>query len=380
MKADLLGIKKILRDYPVEEEQMDEFYQSKFSQFAIVSYGTAILTVFANFMYFFTDCQIFGRFAYETLLPRLSILLPLALVLLLPVFTRDYHTLTSSLYLIPHAAMWSTVWAIYYLPNRDFAREGFIIMQFSFLAIGMAAPIKTHIELHSLYIVDIILSNALLHYKTFWMMLTLSVPVYIGICIVLFFIELVNRKLWVTEQKLDNKSKRDNLTQIYNRNMLNDLVYPGTYQFRWEDETWCLMFDIDHFKKVNDVYGHEIGDEVLKMCVENVHSMIRKSDYFIRYGGEEFVIFLIRTNREQVMNIAERIRRGVEESKNGITHVTISVGFAPYKDDYMEAIKHADQALFFVKENGRNAVGDYEVLCQRGVVGDDEVVEPLEPV
>jgi GGDEF domain-containing protein len=69
----------------------------------------------------------------------------------------------------------------------------------------------------------------------------------------------------------------------------------------------------------------------------------------------------------------------VEESKNGITHVTISVGFAPYKDDYMEAIKHADQALFFVKENGRNAVGDYEVLCQRGVVGDDEVVEPLEP-
>ncbi len=122
-----------------------------------------------------------------------------------------------------------------------------------------------------------------------------------------------------------------------------------------------LLTDIDHFKKVNDNYGHPTGDVVLRGVAQVVRDCVRKVDLAARYGGEEFAIVLEGTDREGARQLAERIRSEVErqqfQSQKGPFSCTISLGIAVYPDDGRDAktlIDHADQSLYHAKHNGRN--------------------------
>ncbi len=124
-----------------------------------------------------------------------------------------------------------------------------------------------------------------------------------------------------------------------------------------------MMFDIDYFKKVNDTYGHEAGDIVLIKVAQIIKNSTRSSDIAARYGGEEFVLMLSNSEVNQAKDIAERIRKEVENTV--ITHdgrkinVTISIGIAGYKFDWeseTNLVKRADKALYESKQNGRNQV------------------------
>ena len=123
-----------------------------------------------------------------------------------------------------------------------------------------------------------------------------------------------------------------------------------------------LMVDIDHFKCVNDTYGHPTGDFVLTELAEVFRDSFRPNDHIARKGGEEFVVVVDRCNREQIVVIAERLRRNVEEHEfhlpNGTDlRLTISVGCATYPDVKLDQlIERADQALYLAKESGRNRV------------------------
>ena len=86
------------------------------------------------------------------------------------------------------------------------------------------------------------------------------------------------------------------------------------------------MLDIDYFKKVNDTYGHEAGDEILKFIVSEIKSQVYGKDYIIRWGGEEFIILLVDYTTDQALRFAEMLRASIESSDNGICPVTISVG------------------------------------------------------
>jgi diguanylate cyclase (GGDEF)-like protein len=119
-----------------------------------------------------------------------------------------------------------------------------------------------------------------------------------------------------------------------------------------------LMFDIDHFKKFNDTYGHPVGDEVIKMVARTIKGMIRSTDRAFRYGGEEFTVLLPETSCENALHLAERLRRQVEENRTvrNLT-ITISCGVAGLQDEAVEVfIKRADNALYAAKEAGRNRV------------------------
>ena len=122
-----------------------------------------------------------------------------------------------------------------------------------------------------------------------------------------------------------------------------------------------LFLDIDHFKKINDSYGHPTGDEVLRRVAAILKASARKIDIVARYGGEEFALVLEGTDRAGARQLAERIRQEVEQqsfpSAKGAFGATLSIGVASYPDDAREKpeiIARADQSLYSAKHGGRN--------------------------
>ena len=124
-----------------------------------------------------------------------------------------------------------------------------------------------------------------------------------------------------------------------------------------------MILDIDHFKRVNDTYGHDAGDRVLKATGEMLRSKMRPNDIVCRMGGEEFLTIGAKMDSDAAMACAERLRSGVEdqtiELSAGHVRVTISIGVAtrtPSVTGFTELLKNADSAVYFAKSQGRNCV------------------------
>ncbi len=123
-----------------------------------------------------------------------------------------------------------------------------------------------------------------------------------------------------------------------------------------------LVLDVDHFKKVNDTYGHDFGDKILKQMAAHIKSCIRATDVFARFGGEEFVVLLNNTSRSGALLLAERIRQQIEETPEKYNDIevnyTVSIGVATLRedDDRERFFKRADNALYEAKHKGRNRV------------------------
>jgi len=167
------------------------------------------------------------------------------------------------------------------------------------------------------------------------------------------------------QEKLRTMAQKDGLTNVFNRRYFIETLRRETnYALRMRQSLTCIMFDIDHFKKVNDQYGHQAGDTVLREIAKNLSEGLRAYDLLARYGGEEFIILLRGTALDNALIFAERIRKKAE-SLNIVfggqhTSITISVGVSTLNPDYpMEAedlIKEADRYLYEAKKRGRNMV------------------------
>ena len=163
---------------------------------------------------------------------------------------------------------------------------------------------------------------------------------------------------------IEENAKADSLTGLHNRRWLEE-TYTRELK-RSNDGNFNLaafMLDIDHFKQVNDTYGHLAGDQVLIAVAQEITRCLRPSDMPVRYGGEEFTVFLPNTTIDNAKIIAERLRSGVEKIRIALPtgemiSVTISVGFTERQpgDTVESIIKRADDALYHAKESGRNRV------------------------
>lgn len=166
----------------------------------------------------------------------------------------------------------------------------------------------------------------------------------------------------VTEGKkgLLKMATTDTLTGIGNRRLLEDVFQAHqSLEERYGIALFLLMFDIDRFKAINDTYGHNIGDMVLKELTELVSRSIRKSDVFVRWGGEEFAILLRYSDAAAVMKIAEQIRMRINDHQfQTIAHLTCSFGLTSvHPGETLErVIDRADKALYCAKEEGKNSV------------------------
>lgn len=190
------------------------------------------------------------------------------------------------------------------------------------------------------------------------------------ICIIIYDVTdiAVNKKeLEELNKKLEQVSQTDSLTQLANRGHWEHLLHQEFLRTK-RNEGCCslLIFDIDHFKKINDNFGHSAGDEALRHIASLLKTALRETDIAGRYGGEEFVVTLLDTDKQGAIVFAERLRQLIETSpvkyNEHTVHMAISVGIACFDDqfkDHERWIEAADKALYHSKETGRNKVSVY---------------------
>ena len=186
-----------------------------------------------------------------------------------------------------------------------------------------------------------------------------------------------------------NESERDKLTGLFNRRTFDNKLlklfkiqqrnqqYPSSSQHQdrrlieKNNYAWLIILDIDHFKKVNDNYGHVFGDEVILTISQIMRSCFRNTDLLFRIGGEEFVILLEPAPQKIAKKLLEHFRKTVEKHAfSQIGTVTVSAGYTKIAEkDYPPAILEcADKALYYAKEHGRNCSYNYEKLVEQGKI------------
>ena len=173
------------------------------------------------------------------------------------------------------------------------------------------------------------------------------------------FLNASSRDLYLANKKLEEAAVTDGLTKIFNRKKIYELIDCELKAGKKEEKPCLIMFDIDNFKKINDTYGHDSGDEVLIKISQKAKKLIGEKDSIGRWGGEEFMILLPDSKKEKAIEIAERIRKEINEIKwEKMTSVSISVGLAkalPH-DDIQSLYKRVDERLYHAKTHGKNQV------------------------
>lgn len=183
-------------------------------------------------------------------------------------------------------------------------------------------------------------------------------------------------------QVLINDSTIDGLTHLYNRKQFNkELEFELSRTLRGErrrlelpidhSSSYLAIIDIDHFKRVNDQYGHLIGDEVIIKLASIIRSSFRDRDGLYRYGGEEFAVILRDIEFNDIEGVLTRFCDNVRKTIfPTVTNITVSIGFCLLNDEVspVEAISHADKALYYSKDHGRDQISNYQWLVANNQV------------
>ena len=180
-------------------------------------------------------------------------------------------------------------------------------------------------------------------------------------------------EIGILQSQLREQAIRDPLTNLFNRRYLDETLERELARAEREGYPLCIMMmDIDHFKTVNDTYGHEAGDVVLRTLADTVTADSRHGDFACRYGGEEFVLVMPNISPETAIERAIDLHREIEDLSIPYGRfnlsVTLSIGVACYPDHGEtgdELIRAADQALYDAKHAGRNRISVYEPETSR---------------
>ena len=169
-----------------------------------------------------------------------------------------------------------------------------------------------------------------------------------------------NKKLLTENQKLNNLSMTDALTGLMNRRAMGPIIINEINRTnRYKTPVSLLILDLDHFKRINDNYGHDLGDKVLQSLAEGVISICRKTDHCARWGGEEFIVLASETTGLNALVLAEKIRCMVEKMNLLEQDIlTVSIGVSTYHrgESFEEWFNRSDEALYQAKDTGRNRI------------------------
>ncbi len=197
----------------------------------------------------------------------------------------------------------------------------------------------------------------------FWLLTSANIIDYnYDVALYSAFQDITSRKN--REVLLQNQATRDPLTSLYNRRYFEDEVKKQIIKAKSANQPYSvLMLDADHFKRVNDTYGHKTGDKVLIELAAKAEKALRDKDIVARYGGEEFVIFLPEINSAQAYKVADRLRQSIsaiivysDDGQEVRFTVSVGVSSSEISDNVDTLVKTADEALYRAKENGRNRV------------------------
>ena len=162
------------------------------------------------------------------------------------------------------------------------------------------------------------------------------------------------------EEQLRQSAIKDELTGLFNRHYFESIIYEQMQiADRYEEPLSMVLLDLDHFKQVNDTWGHPVGDELLKLTAVNIDKAIRESDILVRFGGEEFIVLMPRTSIDGALHAAEKIRAAVENNPLAVVGTqTASLGVAERMkvESFRHWYRRLDKALYQAKQTGRNRV------------------------
>ncbi|MBR1615347.1 MAG: GGDEF domain-containing protein [Treponema sp.] len=179
------------------------------------------------------------------------------------------------------------------------------------------------------------------------------------------FLHATSRDLSLANAKLEEAAMTDGLTKLFNRKKIAECIESELRKNVSAENVCLIMFDIDNFKRINDTYGHDMGDEVLVKIAKTAKNCVRSGDSIGRWGGEEFMILVVDAKKDEAVSIAERIRTEINSIRwPAMPAVSVSLGVAGLRvgDDSQTLYKRVDNRLYYAKTHGKNRVAyeDYE--------------------
>ena len=333
-----------------------EFYRSKFNHYKRFNSILMAIEAICSVSYFASDCIITNSIPYSFLFIRSLVLIPLIIYYIVNVkFSTKFMPQLIMSCVIGQTILWCTIAATWRLPDQSFAGDGLVIIQLAFFIQSFASTFELSVLSQITVLISIIISTFTMPIYSASVISSICIPCIIALSFVSYMITQSYYESYIITRRLSNLSYVDQLTGVYNRHKLDELVTNNKLNITRLTDVSFILIDIDFFKKINDTYGHDKGDIVLAHLASILTQNVRKQDFVIRWGGEEFLIILYDCNERQAFKIAEKIRKKVLEYDNGIQKITISLGICEYNGlDYKESVNKADQALYTAKNNGRN--------------------------
>lgn len=291
--------------------------QSKFMTYEKLSLISAIATVFMTTGFYVIDCLLMHGTSAPTFLIRVALLLSATLFYYMYGHIKKYETKRLILALIPHLAFVTIFVSHIMTGHNETIALSIMMLMFGFLASSLVLRIRDIMTSAVTFGAEITLvlvftKPPMLPVSAIFLYSGLTVTVMLG-----YFIDMNYRQQYAAEKRLRELSITDALTGCYNRKKITDLIVSGTNRLKGRYPITILMLDIDHFKNVNDTFGHEMGDEVLKYVALTARDCIREEDLLFRWGGEEFVVLLVNSKLSNAVTVAERIRSSVEAEHTG---------------------------------------------------------------
>jgi len=343
------------------EEKFDAWIAPlKYAQISAVSFLTGVLYIIYS--------QLDTLVAPAEVLPimtavHLYIIPPVLFLIALLSFWKKLSTFTVVLLIIaPIGAAAGNLAIVAHLQEKaTYLTELYLILFWTFTVSGLRLKQAT-ISAATTFVIVLVttyfifpLSQGLFIMHCFWMFSAFSFGL-LGA----YILEKSDRSVFLNYDLLERLAITDELTGLYNRTKLDEFLQNELNRSQRFGHTFgIVVLDIDHFKSINDNYGHQVGDEILMGMAQMIKEHLRSTDKAIRWGGEEFIIIYLETSPDEVMQLAEGLRQKIEEHLfKTVGSVTASFGVTLYKngDTIPSIIKRADKALYLAKESGRNCV------------------------
>lgn len=287
-------------------------------------------------------------------------IVPILLSISFLAYKKRYYKLVMPL--LAFHAVFSTSCHVYITSELSnythFLTEGYLVVFWIFAVSGMTfryALVSASLSSMILIVSGFYIMNEpdvyALH--VFWIFCSFS----FGFLAALIF-DRSRKAIFISQQELQRQAVTDELTGVFNRNQLNNVLSKEMARdLRYEKKFGFLVIDIDNFKKINDTFGHSVGDEILRKVAQILASNIRSNDTLVRWGGEEFVIVAIEVDDISLNNLCENLREKIENDiYDPVDKVTVSVGATLLRSDDTQntLLLRADKALYEAKGKGRN--------------------------
>lgn len=349
----------IFRDRPLQKRFDQWMALSKQTQIRAITLLTGMLYILSTLL----DILVAPKAVLPLMIVvHLYILPPLLFLISFLIYRPAYANLGLFLLIIaPFIAAAGNLYIVSHIENPAMRMtELYLILFWTFTVSGLRLWQATISALSTFILVIVVtyfffgLSTEYFIMHCFWMTSSFSFG-FLGA----YLLERSDKKLFLHQIELEQQAITDSLTGLYNRTKLETLLQDELYRSqRYNHSFGIVLMDFDFFKKINDTYGHQTGDEALKEIAALITQHLRSTDKAVRWGGEEFMIIYLSTTRDDVLKLAEELRKKVEQHVfKTVGPQTASLGVTVYRDgDTINSIiQRADKALYKAKEHGRNA-------------------------